>query len=69
MSKRDISGTSKVSEEGAPFLPDEYDEIPEADEDFFKHARIRRGSVIIREATGRLTRDGVVPYAATKKDE
>ena len=73
MSKRNTSGSSKVAEEGQPFLPrspdfDE-DEIVELDENFFKHAQIRRGNVIIREATGRLTRDGVVPYPTAKKDE
>jgi hypothetical protein len=70
MSKRDTIGMSKVAEESAPFRagPDD-DDIPEAGENFFKHARIRRGNVIIREASGRLTREGIVPYPAVKKDE
>jgi uncharacterized protein (DUF4415 family) len=61
MSKRDISATSRVSEEGAPFIADPDDDIPEADDSFFEHARIRRGDVIIREATGTLTRRGRPP--------
>ncbi|MEO7827614.1 MAG: hypothetical protein ABIR60_10785 [Allosphingosinicella sp.] len=59
-----------MAEDSAPFRakPDD-DDIPEADDNFFKHARIRRGNVIIREATGRLTREGVVPYPTAKEDE
>jgi hypothetical protein len=73
MSKRNTSGTSKVAEEGQPFIPPpsdfDEDEIVELGDDFFKHAAIRRGGVVVREATGRLTRDGVVPYPTTGKDE
>jgi hypothetical protein len=73
MSKRNTSGTSKVAEDGPPFTspPSDFDEdeIVELGDDFFKHAQFRRGNVIIREATGRLTREGVVPYPTAKKDE
>lgn len=73
MSKRNISDTSKVAEEGQPFIPPpsdfDEDEIVELGEDFFKHAGIRRGGVLVREPTGRLTRQGVVPYPTAKEDE
>lgn len=73
MSKRNTSNTSKVAEEGQPFVPllsdfDE-DEIVELGEDFFKHAGIRRGGVMVREPTGRLTRQGIIPHPPAKKDE
>ncbi|MEA3053370.1 MAG: hypothetical protein QOG72_2273 [Sphingomonadales bacterium] len=71
MSKRNTSDSSKVAEEGKPFLPPppefDEDEPVELDDDFFKHAGIRRGNVVIREPTGRLTREGVVPYSPAEK--
>lgn len=62
MSKRTISDTSKVAEDAQPFQSQDEDDVVAFDEDFFKHARIRRGNVVIREATGRLTGEGIVPY-------
>ncbi|HYD36865.1 MAG TPA: BrnA antitoxin family protein [Allosphingosinicella sp.] len=61
MSKKGISGTSRVAEEGAPFLPDPYDEIPEADDTFFERAAVVRGGKVIREGTGTLTNRGRPP--------
>lgn len=70
MRKRNITGMSKVAEDKAPFRAEwDDDDIPEADENFFEHARIRRGNTILREATGRLTREGIVPYPTAKEDE
>jgi uncharacterized protein (DUF4415 family) len=60
MSKKDISSTSRVSEEGVPFV-DRDDEIPEADDAFFERAQFRRGGKVIREATGTLTNRGRPP--------
>lgn len=61
MSKRDISGSSKVAEEGASFVFDPDDDIPEADDTFFERAQFRRGGKVIREATGTLTNRGRPP--------
>ena len=73
MSKRNTSDTSKVAEEGQPFIPPpsdfDEDEPVELGDDFFKHAGIRRGGVVVREPTGRLTRQGVVPYPTAKEND
>ena len=64
MSKRDISGTAKVSEEGRPYVPaldDDDDEIIELDESFFENAQIRRDGKVVREATGTFPRRGRPP--------
>jgi hypothetical protein len=69
MSKRNISNSGKVSEEPVLFDADLDDEIIEFDDSFFEHARVCIGGKVIREATGRLTREGVVPYPKAEKDE
>jgi uncharacterized protein (DUF4415 family) len=68
MSKRDISGTSKVDDEGRAYVPapqgeDLDDEIVELDESFFENAEIRRGGKVIREAGGEYIRRGRPPKA------
>ena len=68
MSKRDISGTSKVADEGRPYVAapeddDLDDEIVELDESFFENAEIRRGGKVIREAGGEFRRRGRPPKA------
>jgi uncharacterized protein (DUF4415 family) len=69
VSKKDISGTSRVAEEGAPFLPDAYDEIPEADDTFFERAALTRGGKVIREGTGTLTNRGRPPLPEGARKE
>jgi uncharacterized protein (DUF4415 family) len=62
MSKKDISGMSRVSEEGSPFVADwDDDDIPEADDTFFERAAFTRGGKVIREGTGTLTNRGRPP--------
>lgn len=40
----------------------------ELGDDFFKHAGIRRGGVVVRKPTGKLTRRGVEPYPKAKDE-
>lgn len=72
MSKRDISGTSKVSDErrsyAAPPQDDDLDdEIVELDDSFFENARVVIGGKVIREATGPYLRRGRPPKAAGER--
>lgn len=69
MSKKDISGMSRVSEEGAPFVVDPDDDIPEADDTFFEHAQFSRGGKVIRAATGTLTNRGRPPLPEGTRKE
>lgn len=70
MSKKDISGMSRVSEEGTPFVADwDDDDIPEADDTFFERAALTRGGKVIREGTGTLTNRGRPPLPEGTRKE
>jgi uncharacterized protein (DUF4415 family) len=61
MSKRNISGSGKVSDDRSSFESDLDDEIVEFDDSFFENARVVIGGKVVREATGTFTRRGRPP--------
>jgi uncharacterized protein (DUF4415 family) len=70
MSKKDISGMSRVSEEGTPFVAEwDDDHIPEADDTFFERAALTRAGKVVREGTGTLTNRGRPPLPAGTRKE
>jgi uncharacterized protein (DUF4415 family) len=69
VSKKDISGGSKVREETAEFQADLDDDIVELDDTFFEQAAVTRGGKVIREGTGTLTNRGRPPLPQGTRKE
>jgi uncharacterized protein (DUF4415 family) len=69
MSKRNSSGSGKVSDRTSPFEADLDDEMIEFDDDFFQNARVVIGGKVIREASGTLTHRGRPPLPEGTRKE
>jgi uncharacterized protein (DUF4415 family) len=70
MSKKDISGMSRVSEEKTPFVGEwDDDDIPEADDTFFERAALTKGGKVVREGKGTLTNRGRPPLPPGTRKE
>lgn len=69
MSKRNSSGSGKVSDEVSPFEANFDDEIIEFDDTFFERAAVTRGGKVIREGTGTLTNRGRPPLPEGTRKE
>ncbi|HLL31026.1 MAG TPA: BrnA antitoxin family protein [Allosphingosinicella sp.] len=69
MSKRNSSGSGKVSDEVSAFEPNFDDEIIEFDDTFFERAAVVRGGKVIREGTGTLTNRGRPPLPEGTRKE
>ena len=69
MSKRNSSGSGKVSDDVSPFEPNLDDEIIEFDDTFFERAAVTVGGKVIREGTGTLTNRGRPPLPEGTRKE
>ena len=69
MSKRNSSGSGKVSDDVSPFEADLDDEIVAFDDAFFEQAAVTRGGEVIREGRGTLTNRGRPPLPEGTRKE
>lgn len=69
MSKRNSSGSGKVSDDVSPFEPNLDDEIIEFDDTFFERVAVVRSGKVIREGTGTLTNRGRPPLPEGARKE
>jgi uncharacterized protein (DUF4415 family) len=69
MSKRDSSGSGKVSDDVSAFEANLDDEIVGFDDTFFERAAVVRDGKVIREGTGTLTNRGRPPLPEGTRKE
>jgi uncharacterized protein (DUF4415 family) len=69
MSKRNSSGSGKVSDDVSPFEANLNDEITEFDDTFFERAAVSQGGQVVREGTGTLTNRGRPPLPEGTRKE